>query len=179
MTPDDAEEKAAANYAAANPKEGDTDQEGKPIEAVPLVSDIAINFGNVATYNTIYKYNSETNSYARSYANGNDHLVYECPAGLDEPSTSACGEEIQIAPKVVIAMVVQESKASDNYHENITTHGSGTAYIFQNGEAIKCTWSKTDAKSQIEFKDADGNSIKLGTGQTWIAAVPQYGSVKY
>lgn len=179
MTPSEAEDKAAENLQAANPAEDATDENGNPITPIPLTTDIAINFGSIASYNTIYKYNSETNSYLRSYANGNAHMVHDCPAGLEEPNTSACGDAIQLAPKVVIAMVVQESRASDNYHENITSIGNGTAYIFQNGEIIKGTWSKKDAKSQIEFKDADGNDIKLGTGQTWIAAVPQYGSVKY
>ena len=191
LTPSEAYLRAIDNYDAAHPEstentetneatENSTDQNQESKTPVPLVESIAINFGSQINFNTIYTYNSENNSYIRSYANGNPHLVYTCPENIDQIKPGKdCGEPSQVAPKAVVAMMVQESTASDNYHQNITTIGTGEAYIFQNGEAIKGTWTKKSAKEQIEFKNADGETISFTPGQLWIAAVPQYGSVKY
>jgi len=76
-------------------------------------------------------------------------------------------------------MTVYETLASDNYHEAITTVGSGTAHIFQNGTVINGTWSKESKWEQIKFFDEAGNEVSLIPGQTWISAVPHYGSVNY
>lgn len=141
---------------------------------------IQLNFGAIRSYNVVYNYNPETNSYLRSYANGEAHTTYSCPADLVQPHTlSACGDPVQLSPSVVIAMVVRESLMSDNYHQQIQTIGSGTAYIFQNGDAIEGTWEKSSQRSQIVFRDHQGNVIKLNPGQTWISAIPHYGSILY
>ena len=76
-------------------------------------------------------------------------------------------------------MVVSERRAADNYHENITTTGSGKAYIFQNGDVIEGTWSKPTKNDQIKFADNDNHEIKLAPGQTFISAIPSYGSIEY
>ena len=76
-------------------------------------------------------------------------------------------------------MIVPEKKASDNYHEDITTVGSGEAYVFQNGIAIKGTWKKDSVADQIRFYDESGIEIALAPGQTFVEAVPGYGSVEY
>ena len=84
-----------------------------------------------------------------------------------------------MAPTVVVAMVVSEHRASDNYHEDITAIGSGDAYIFQNGGVKQGTWKKASREAQIEFVNTNGESIKLAPGQTIISAVPTYGSVDF
>ena len=76
-------------------------------------------------------------------------------------------------------MVVPEKRASDNYHEDITTIGTGEAHIFQNGIAIKGSWKKASVEEQIEFFDESGNKIALAPGQTFVEAIPGYGSVEY
>ena len=85
----------------------------------------------------------------------------------------------QMSPAVVVAMIVQESRAADNYHESITTIGTGDAYIFQNGTAIKGSWAKGAKDQQIKFFDEDGIEVALAPGQTIVSAVPAYGSVEY
>ncbi len=140
----------------------------------------SISFGAMPSYNTVYTYNPETNTYARSYATGDPHLVYDCAPQSSTPNTqSECGELIQLTPSVVIAMIVSESQMSDGYHEDIKTTGSGNTMIFQNGGVIEGTWHKNSQTSQIIFEDNEGNEIKLAPGQTWIAAVPQYGNITY
>ena len=84
-----------------------------------------------------------------------------------------------MSPAVVVAMIVQESKAADNYHESITTIGTGDAYIFQNGTAIKGSWAKGAKDQQIKFFDENGEEVALAPGQTIVSAVPAYGSVEY
>ena len=148
---------------------------------VTLADKVEINFTASQNFNLVYTYNSETNSYDRAYANGKEHTSYTCPAGSTEPKPKKdCGDPVQLSPKVVIAMEVQQFTASDGYHLDTTTTGSGKAYIFQNGEVVIATWHKANAGSQIEFKDDDGDEISFTPGQLWISAIPTTtGSVKY
>lgn len=143
------------------------------------VNNIVINYGGDAYFNPTYTYNPKTNSYDRFY-NGEPHMSYNCTGELGEVTPEeTCGDPVQISPKVVIAMKVNESKAADGYHESITTTGSGEAYIFQNGEVIDGFWEKSSKDSQIIFKDEKKIELKLIPGQTWISAIPNYGSVDY
>ena len=141
---------------------------------------IALNLGGWADFNVVYNYDVDHNVYLRSYANGLAHEVYNCGAeDLGERNPEDVCSLTQVAPSVVAVMMVQESRASDNYHEDITAIGSGDAYIFQNGLAIKGKWQKTSAEDQIKFTDQDGKEVKLAPGQTFVTAVPNYGSVEY
>lgn len=143
------------------------------------VNNITINYGGDVYFNPTYAYNSKTNSYDRFY-NGEPHMSYNCTGELGEVTPEeTCGEPTQISPKVVIAIKVNETKAADGYHESITTIGSGEAYIFQNGEVIDGFWEKSSRDSQIIFKDEKKIELKLIPGQTWISAIPTYGTVTY
>ena len=149
-------------------------------ELTPKVTDIRFSFGNIGIFNPVYHYDVNTNTYLRSYASGDAHNAYVCPEGnLGERNPEEVCELKQLAPSVVIGMIVQERKDSDGYHEAITTTGSGTAYVFQNGTAIKGTWRKDTRADQIKFFDEGGNEIALNPGQTWISAIPNYGGVEY
>jgi hypothetical protein len=149
-------------------------------ELSPDVMNVNLRFGGVPTFNVNYTYDLENNRYLRKYENGVPHEVYKCPAeDLSGKNPEDICELIQMAPSVVIAMVVNERRAADNYHEVITTTGSGKAYIFQNGKAISGTWSKTTRNDQIEFLDEEGKQVKLAPGQTFISAIPSYGSIEY
>lgn len=129
--------------------------DGKPVES-PNASAITINISG-PLYNTSYTYDKENNRYNRNLA------------GV--PHTDREGG--QITPSVVIAMNVDMTLVmEDGYRESITTTGSGTATIFQNGTAINATWTKKDRASQIVFTDSVGKEIPLVRGQTWISAVP-------
>lgn len=144
------------------------------------VPTISLNLGGWATYNIKYDYDTESNTYLRSYASGAAHEVYDCEKkDLGERNPEDVCTLTQMAPSVVVAMMVQEARAADNYHENITAIGSGDAYIFQNGTSIKGTWKKASAKDQIKFEDENGKEVKLAPGQTFVTAVPNYGSVDF
>ena len=144
------------------------------------VNRIHLRFGGWATFNVNYDYNATTNSYDRSYETGAKHEIYACPSSeLGKVNPEGNCTLKQLSPAVVVAIVVKEKKASDNYHEDITTVGSGEAYVFQNGYAIRGTWEKKSVADQIKFYDLDKNEIKLAPGQTFIEAIPSYGSVNY
>jgi len=108
-------------------------------------------------YNSHYDYNTETNLYDRSQAGA---------AHLDRESG-------QISPRVVIVMKVpMQTILEDGYREQINTIGSGSATIFQDGDAKEVTWTKNSRAEQITFTDAEGKDVPLARGQTWITAVP-------
>ncbi|MBQ6410105.1 DUF3048 domain-containing protein [Candidatus Saccharibacteria bacterium] len=139
-----------------------------------------VNFGGLANFNVRYNYNVDKNVYARSYASGVSHDVYVCPEedlGEKDPE-KVCTLE-QLSPSVVVVIMVSEKRASDNYHEDIAVIGGGDAYVFQNGTVVRGTWKKGADAEQIAFYDEGGKEIALAPGQTFIEAVPQYGSVDY
>ncbi|MEO7904992.1 MAG: DUF3048 domain-containing protein [Candidatus Saccharimonadales bacterium] len=122
----------------------------------PTTTSIAINFSG-PLFNTTYKYNQKTNTYARSQGGA--------PHKDREKGT--------ITPSVVIAMHVDMHLVNeDGYREAIKTTGSGKATLFQNGTATNVTWTKTKRSAPLQFTDADGKDVPLVRGQTWIAAVP-------
>lgn len=108
-------------------------------------------------YNTHYDYDTATNTYLRSIGG--------------EPSNDR--EEGRLAPQVVIAIKVGMTKIfEDGWRESITTTGSGSAFIFQNGTVTEASWRKNSRAEPLEFIDAAGKPILLNRGQTWITAVP-------
>jgi hypothetical protein len=132
--------------------------DGKPSDA-PDATNIEITISS-DLYNSTYSYDKTTNTYARSQG-GEPHLDRESG---------------QISPNVVVAMRVDETTVlEDGYRESITTIGSGSAVIFQNGVAINATWHKDSKVGQVTFTDAVGADIPLVRGQTWIAAIPNDG----
>ena len=179
LTPEESEQERAdksvtEKLVITEPSNKDTSEVSVP------VGSIALRLGGWESFNVIYKYNVENNTYLRSYESGSAHEVYNCPASdLGEKNPEDVCSLAQVAPSVVVAMVVQESKASDNYHEDITTIGSGDVYIFQNGAVTEGTWKKSSKDEQIKFTDEKGNEIKLAPGQTFVTAVPSYGSVDF
>ncbi len=149
-------------------------------ELKATVADINLYFGRWATFNVFYRYNADSNTYGRWYETGDAHMVYQCPAGdLGEPNPEDSCTLVQLSPAVVAVMMVQEQKAEDNYHEDITAIGSGEAFVFQNGTVTHGTWVKNGWEEQIKFFDELGSEIKLVPGQTFVEAVPVYGGVEY
>ncbi len=149
------------------------------METSPKVKNVTFRFGRINTYNPTYQYNEVSNTYDRSYVSGGAHEVYNCPDGnVGEKNPESVCELKQLSPSVIIAMTVQEQLAWDHYHEDITTIGSGPVRVYQNGTVVTGTWQKNSTYEQIKFFDESGKEIALVPGQTWISAIPQYGSVE-
>ena len=113
-------------------------------------------------YNTHYDYDPATNSYKRSMA-GSPHTDHRSGA--------------QITPKVVVALVMNFSQ--NGIYSVYQIVGSGTAFIFQDGEVVQGTWTKSAEKEQIQFASADGKPLGLNPGQTWITLVKAPSAVTY
>ena len=108
-------------------------------------------------YNSSYNYNQECNCYLRNQA-GSPHLDRE---------------KGQISPKVLIAMKINNGRASDGYHTNYQTIGSGEAIVFQEGKAMAVEWHKDSENSPLYFKK-DGKNFEFISGQKWIVAIGNY-----
>lgn len=117
-----------------------------------------------ARFNVQYAYDAATNSYLRTLG-GQPHA--------DEKTSK------QIAPKVVIAMVMNYGIASDGKHSTYNTIGNGQVYVFQDGMVSQGTWEKTAKNQQITFTDSAGKPITLNPGQTWITAINSPASATY
>lgn len=115
-------------------------------------------------YNAHYDYNVATNSYNRSEG-GAPHL---------DATTN-----IQLSPKVVIALIMPYGIASDGHHSEYNSIGSGAAYVFQDGAVTIGTWAKTANNIQFAFADAAGKPLKLNPGQTWLTALGAASEVSY
>lgn len=115
-------------------------------------------------YNVHYVYDPATNTYLRSEG-GELHT--------DEKSGK------QLAPNVVVAIVMNRGIASDGQHTDYTTVGSGHMYVFQDGTVQEGTWTKASRQAQWTFTAADGTPITFNPGQTWLTMVDNNGSVSY
>lgn len=129
----------------------------------PTAQTISVPFSGFS-YNTSYRYNSDTNTYAR-YLAGQKHIDREKGA---------------ITPKSVVVLKVAISHTTaDGGREIIQTIGTGSGYIFQDGTVTPITWEKKTKKTPLSFRDTTGTTIALNRGQTWIAAVPNYMEVTW
>lgn len=137
----------------------------KEEKANPTPTAKSIDFSiSSALYSVHYDYDGASNSYKRVLGG--------------KPHTDLKSNE-QLSPKVVIANVMTYTAAYNGVNSQYGTIGSGKAYIFQDGVVTEGSWSKSSSKSQMVWKDAQGNVIKLNPGQTWVTAVNNNGSVTY
>ncbi|HSX32327.1 MAG TPA: DUF3048 domain-containing protein [Candidatus Saccharimonadales bacterium] len=153
---------AQKGYGAANYKGFERKAE-KP-SATPNAKTIAFNISG-ASFNPSFAYDAATNSYARSQA-GSAHMVVD-----------GAGGQVQLKPKVVIALTMQQG--SNGIYTTYGTLGTGHAYVFQDGTVTEGNWSKPDRGTNFVFTDAAGKTLKLNPGQTWISIVGSNDRVSY
>lgn len=120
-------------------------------------------------YYVHYDYDAASNSYLRSEG-GAPHI--DLVNAADKTGT-------RLQPKVVIALVMKYGLAADRHHSVYGDTGSGQTYVFQDGGVTAGTWEKTDAGSQIQFKDSAGAPLKLNAGQTWLTLVGSADKISY
>jgi len=111
-------------------------------------------------YNVEWRYDPAANDYRR-FMGGAPHL------------DAASGK--QLTAKNVIVMTTPETPASDPFTPgsiHLQTEGSGPATVYEDGQAIKGTWSKPTVESPLQWLDSSGAPIKLNRGNTWVEVVP-------
>ncbi len=141
-------------------------QDGKS-NSSPESADIKFNFwDSMPGYDVEWKYDSATNSYKRSNG-GKEHVDWE----FDKP---------QITAKNVVLLLAKETGPVDpEHHMFYQVIGTGKAIIFQNGQVIQGTWSKTSQLDREVFYDTNGSEIKLVRGTTWVEVVPSQNNISY
>ena len=151
-------------YAAADGRGGTPPQmfsyrdvtEDLPVSAQPLDA-VEIDYGG---YQITYRWDEVFQGWARSQQD-TDHVDYD---------------GVQVAPENVIIQFV-------NYGQSVAYAGSpevkvlgrGEAWVLTDGHIIEATWNRPTSVDVTEFRDADGATIKLTPGRTWIA-LPRSGT---
>lgn len=124
-----------------------------------------IDFGSGPLYEVRYVYNAKTNSYDRY--NGGD---------LQKDANT---DDVISAKNVIVQMVPAGSPAGDEGRINFSVTGEGKVYIARDGELVEGTWKKTDRLSRTQFYGSDGENIELNRGNTWIAILPETGTLTH
>lgn len=57
--------------------------------------------------------------------------------------------------------------------------GKGDIRYFQDGKMSKGTWAKSSAKSELSFKDENGDLLKLKPGKTWVQVIGDFGKLTF
>jgi hypothetical protein len=114
---------------------------------------------NGGLYDTIWQYDSSTNSYRRWVGGQVD---------MDQETNT------QITAKVV---VIQETDLTPSYDEKgriiIDTIGQGDAVILIDGKEINGSWKKNNRMDRTTFFDSSGNEIEFNRGRIWISIITQ------
>ncbi|HMQ01458.1 MAG TPA: DUF3048 domain-containing protein [Candidatus Doudnabacteria bacterium] len=131
--------------------------ESTPVDQlVTEISNITIPFSG-PLFAATYLYDPTTNSYQRSLT-GRPHIDRN--------------NDLQISAKNVIIHLTDITPTGDELLTmNIRLTGSGPCYLFASGKLQECRWSYADGKH--DYRDADGNPLKLQPGPTWIHIFPQ------
>lgn len=119
-----------------------------------------IDFSN-ASYKVEWAYDQASNRYRRSLG-GTAHV-------------DASGGAQLTATNVILMTVGRKNDPSANHGKGEWTMdliGSGKAKILKHGRQTDATWKKSSLDAMIQFTDADGKTVPLGRGTTWLEIVP-------
>jgi len=86
----------------------------------------------------------------------------------------------QLSAKVVIVQFMEEKGPIDELkHLLYKTTGKGKAIVFQDGQAIQASWTKTKRQERTKLTDAKGKEIEFVGGQIWVEIVPAGREISY
>ena len=122
--------------------------------------EIHLNFSGVA--NVYWRYRRNIDQYLRFHD--------ETPHDLEDGS--------QVATENVVVMIVERlttriTDSAGNPVPNFEIVGSGDLFVFRNGKVIKGEWRREEDSSVTELVDAQGDTIALAPGQTWVELFPE------
>ena len=84
--------------------------------------------------------------------------------------SDADGDQVAFDNVVVIECEYKASPADPRSPEAQTV-GSGRAWVYSGGKVVEGTWNRPDNLSGWNLTDADGNSIGLTPGRTWVELI--------
>lgn len=133
------------------------------VEPASPVNKISYNFWDFYGFDTVWEYDSQTNSYKRTQGG--------------EVTVDRNNEE-EVKPVTVVIQFAKETKLNDvKGHLIYDVIGSGSASIYQDGGKINAKWSKGAARERTKFTDLSGNPIEFNRGLIWVVVLPDYGVV--
>ncbi|MEJ7706795.1 MAG: DUF3048 domain-containing protein [Nocardioidaceae bacterium] len=94
---------------------------------------------------------------------------------IRQDSFAATDDDFVADNLLLLSVEVEDAGYRDpagNFVPETRLTGQGEAVLVHAGEAAKAVWSKTDAGSQLELSDADGDAVTVPAGNTWIELVP-------
>jgi hypothetical protein len=87
------------------------------------------------------------------------------------------GTEDRIGVPVLVALYVEQYTAkpppgwTGGGLPSSQTVGTGTAYVFADGKVIEGTWERADESVWFTLKSADGSTISVPPGRSWVSLV--------
>lgn len=125
-------------------------------------SDLTLAF-STAPYTVTWKYDRISNLYTR---------WYKTVPHADSDGTAIATKNIVVIPTPVKIL-------DDIGRRAITLSGRGKALVFREGERIEATWIREGTDDRLHFLTADGASLPLTAGTTWVEVFPTTGKMMY
>lgn len=126
-----------------------------------------LDIGWPGTMRVRYVYNPETNTYERHWG-GVRHVD---------------GVENQpVNPSVIVVMHAEQRFAQGpGGYNDVDVEGTGAAEVYQNGQEIRGTWSKSEAHKQdpLLFTTPLGQPIEFVPGQVWVHVIDSRTSARW
>jgi len=123
------------------------------------VTDIKFDFwASQPTYSVAWKYDPQTNSYQRFDAG---QPAIDLSTGLQ-----------QSAKNVVIQFVKETGPVDEHLHMLYEVTGTGKALLFQDGNVVPGTWTKTTPAARTKFVLDGGKEVQFNRGMIWVELVP-------
>ncbi|MCF8000310.1 MAG: DUF3048 domain-containing protein [Halanaerobiales bacterium] len=123
-----------------------------------------ININYWGSYNVIYRYSPEENTYYRYLGN------------LDNPHF--CEDNTQITVKNIIVQFVKTSVKDEAGRLTMELEGSNKALYFRNGVVSEGYWEK-EGQNLTKFYNENDEEITVNPGNTWIQIVPTNTKITY
>jgi hypothetical protein len=124
-----------------------------------------INFSSVA--DETWTYHANTHSYTLSYTDTG-------PAMIQQPS----GQLSQISTSNIVVQVVQYvlgpwvENEQGGLEVMVQPTGSGPLEVLRDGVFVRGTWKRASLSTPLNLVAANGSTIKLKPGTTWVEVVP-------
>lgn len=114
--------------------------------------------------NPVWKFDATTNTYAR----------FERTTPFVNPKN----EQLSVDYLVAIYCETMDAGYLDPGGSRVPRSvitGSGTGYVFANGEMQHITWTKDHVRDQMALFDDAGRPFELPTGRSWVSILPRDG----
>lgn len=97
----------------------------------------------------------------------------------DSPHKTEDGIPLKADNVIVMTAPTKDIIKNNILLSEINIIGKGDIRYFQDGRMSKGTWSKSSAKTELSFRDENGDLIKLKPGKTWVQVIGDFGKLSF